>query len=103
MKRLIFGLLVSAFALVCVAQPQPLPYRTVTLVSPFPPGGSTDAIARIMAQRMGVALGQTVIVENSGGAGGSIGGRAGAAAAAPRCPLPHPPAVRDRAHRDRPH
>jgi tripartite-type tricarboxylate transporter receptor subunit TctC len=47
----------------------------VTLVSPFPPGGSTDAIARIMAQRMGTALGQTVIVENVGGAGGSIGGR----------------------------
>jgi tripartite-type tricarboxylate transporter receptor subunit TctC len=47
----------------------------VTLVSPFPPGGSTDAIARIMAQRMGTALGQTVVVENAGGAGGSIGAR----------------------------
>jgi tripartite-type tricarboxylate transporter receptor subunit TctC len=47
----------------------------VTLVSPFPPGGSTDAIARIMAQRMGTALGQSVIVENVGGAGGSIGAR----------------------------
>lgn len=57
------------------AQPAPFPSRTVTLVSPFPPGGSTDAIARIMAQRMGTALGQVVIVENAGGAGGSIGGR----------------------------
>jgi tripartite-type tricarboxylate transporter receptor subunit TctC len=47
----------------------------VTLVSPFPPGGSTDSIARIMAQRMGTALGQSVIVENVGGAGGSIGAR----------------------------
>ncbi len=75
MKRLIFALLVSALSLVCVAQPQPFPYRTVTLVSPFPPGGSTDAIARIMAQRMGTSLGQTVIVENVGGAGGSIGAR----------------------------
>jgi len=75
MKRLVLALLVSAFSLVCAAQPQPFPSRTVTLVSPFPPGGSTDAIARIMAQRMGTALGQTVIVENAGGAGGSIGAR----------------------------
>jgi tripartite-type tricarboxylate transporter receptor subunit TctC len=54
---------------------QSFPSRTITLVSPFPPGGSTDAIARIMAQRMGTSLGQTVIVENAGGAGGSIGAR----------------------------
>jgi len=74
MTRLL-ALLVSALSLVCTAQPQPFPSRTVTLVSPFPPGGSTDAIARIMAQRMGQNLGQTVIVENSGGAGGSIGAR----------------------------
>jgi tripartite-type tricarboxylate transporter receptor subunit TctC len=63
------------FAGLAAAQPAPFPSRTVTLVSPFPPGGSTDAIARIMAQRMGTALGQAVIVENAGGAGGSIGGR----------------------------
>jgi len=75
MTRLVLALLVSALSLVCTAQPQPFPSRTVTLVSPFPPGGSTDAIARIMAQRMGTSLGQTVIVENSGGAGGSIGAR----------------------------
>ena len=75
MKRLVLALLVSAFSLVCAAQPQPFPSRTVTLVSPLPPGGSTDAIARIMAQRMGQSLGQTVIVENAGGAGGSIGAR----------------------------
>jgi tripartite-type tricarboxylate transporter receptor subunit TctC len=75
MTRLVLALLVSALSLVCTAQPQPFPSRTVTLVSPFPPGGSTDAIARIMAQRMGQNLGQTVIVENSGGAGGSIGAR----------------------------
>jgi tripartite-type tricarboxylate transporter receptor subunit TctC len=75
MTRLVLALLVCAFSLVCAAQPQPFPSRTVTLVSPFPPGGSTDAIARIMAQRMGQSLGQTVIVENAGGAGGSIGAR----------------------------
>jgi tripartite-type tricarboxylate transporter receptor subunit TctC len=73
MKRLFLGLLVSAFCVVAAAQS--FPTRTVTLVSPFPPGGSTDSIARIMAQRMGTALGQTVVVENVGGAGGSIGAR----------------------------
>ena len=73
MTRLILALLVCAFS--ALASAQPFPNRTVTLVSPFPPGGSTDAIARIMAQRMGTSLGQTVIVENAGGAGGSIGAR----------------------------
>jgi tripartite-type tricarboxylate transporter receptor subunit TctC len=75
MKRLLLAVAALLLACAAAAQPQPFPSRTVTLVSPFPPGGSTDAIARIMAQRMGTALGQTVIVENVGGAGGSIGGR----------------------------
>jgi tripartite-type tricarboxylate transporter receptor subunit TctC len=51
---------------------QAFPTRSVTLVSPFPPGGSTDAVARIMAEKMRASLGQTVVVENVGGAGGSI-------------------------------
>jgi tripartite-type tricarboxylate transporter receptor subunit TctC len=46
---------------------------TVTLIVPFAPGGSTDAIARIVAEAMRGPLGQTVIVENRGGAGGSLG------------------------------
>ena len=75
MTRLIAGMLLGLAAALAFAQPQPFPSRTITLVSPFPPGGSTDAIARIMAQRMTASLGQTVIVENAGGAGGSIGGR----------------------------
>ena len=62
-------LLVAGGAL---AQQQPYPSRNVTLIVPFPPGGSTDAVARIMAERMRVTLGQTVVVENVGGAGGSI-------------------------------
>jgi tripartite-type tricarboxylate transporter receptor subunit TctC len=49
------------------------PSRTITLIVPFPPGGSTDVAGRILAQRMGEVLGQAVIVENVGGAGGSIG------------------------------
>src|SRR5260370_37312598 len=51
------------------------PSRPITLIVPFPPGGSTDVAARIMADKMGAALGQPVIVENVVGAGGSIGVR----------------------------
>jgi tripartite-type tricarboxylate transporter receptor subunit TctC len=49
------------------------PSRPIMLIVPFPPGGSTDVAARVMADKMGAALGQAVIVENVGGAGGSIG------------------------------
>jgi tripartite-type tricarboxylate transporter receptor subunit TctC len=49
------------------------PNRTVTLVVPFPPGGGTDTGARIVAQRLGAKWGQTVVIENKGGAAGSIG------------------------------
>ena len=56
-----------------VAGAQNFPIRPVTLVVPFSAGGPTDTIARIMAQRMTQSLGQTVVVENTTGAGGSIG------------------------------
>jgi tripartite-type tricarboxylate transporter receptor subunit TctC len=49
------------------------PSRTITIVVPYPAAGPTDTIARILAERMQAALGQTVIVENISGAGGSIG------------------------------
>ncbi len=49
------------------------PSRTVTIVVPYPAGGPTDTIARILAERMQAALGQSVIIENIGGGGGSIG------------------------------
>src|SRR5713226_3253091 len=52
---------------------QSYPSRPITLVVPFPPGGSTDAAARIMAERMRTTLGQSIVIENVGGAGGSIG------------------------------
>jgi tripartite-type tricarboxylate transporter receptor subunit TctC len=49
------------------------PSRTITIVVPYPAGGPTDTLARILAERLQGALGQSVIVENIGGAGGSIG------------------------------
>jgi tripartite-type tricarboxylate transporter receptor subunit TctC len=60
-------------AAVNTASAQVYPSRPLTLVVPFPAGGSTDAIGRIVAERMRVSLGQPVIIENVGGAGGSIG------------------------------
>jgi tripartite-type tricarboxylate transporter receptor subunit TctC len=63
----------AAFAAVTgIAQAQSFPTRAVTLISPFPPGGSTDTAARIIAERMRQPLGQPVVIENVGGASGSI-------------------------------
>ncbi|MEO8281739.1 MAG: tripartite tricarboxylate transporter substrate-binding protein, partial [Ideonella sp.] len=47
--------------------------RTIRLVVPFSPGGSTDILARAIAPRLGVLMGQNVLIDNKGGAGGSIG------------------------------
>src|SRR5918993_5960098 len=49
------------------------PSRTIRVIVPFPAGGTTDMLARLFAQRMSEGLGQTVLVENMGGAGGSVG------------------------------
>ena len=51
---------------------QTYPSHPITLVAPFPPGGATDTIARIMQDSMSKSLGQQIIIENVGGAGGSI-------------------------------
>jgi tripartite-type tricarboxylate transporter receptor subunit TctC len=55
------------------ARAQAYPSRVITIIVPYPAGGPTDTIARILADRMGTALHQNVIVENVSGAGGSIG------------------------------
>ena len=56
-----------------IAAAQSFPTRPVTLITPFPPGGSTDTTARVIADAMRVPLGQTVVVETVAGAGGTIG------------------------------
>ena len=52
---------------------QPFPSRPLRIVVPFPAGGTTDVVARLVAHRMGESMGQNVVVENRGGAGGTIG------------------------------
>ena len=58
------------------AQGEPYPNRPIRMVVPFPAGGPTDGMARIISDRLGAVLGQTIVVENrGGGAGGSIGAK----------------------------
>ena len=71
MRRLLIALVLTLLAGVAGVQAQSYPSRTITIIVPFPPGGSTDTVARIMAERMQTVLGQPVIIENVGGAGGS--------------------------------
>jgi hypothetical protein len=58
-----------ALGTIASAHAQPFPSRAITLIVPFPPGGSTDTAARIMAERMRPILGQPIVIENVRGAG----------------------------------
>jgi tripartite-type tricarboxylate transporter receptor subunit TctC len=81
--RLAAGLgLLAATLGAAQAQPADWPNKPVRWVVPFPPGGAMDAIARLLGERAGKALGQTFVVENRPGAGGNIGAAAVAKAPA---------------------
>jgi tripartite-type tricarboxylate transporter receptor subunit TctC len=67
------ALLLAAFCSLAAAHAQVYPSRPITIVVPYPAGGPTDTLARILADRMKATLGQSLIVENISGAGGSIG------------------------------
>ena len=60
----------------------PFPSRSITMIVPFPPGGPTDLVARILAQKMSESMGQSVIVDNRGGANGNLGAMLAVRAAA---------------------
>jgi len=74
MKKLLALVAAAVMAVAALpAQAQSYPSRAIKLVIPFPAGGATDIVGRTIAQKLSVALGQNVIVENRPGAGGTIG------------------------------
>ena len=77
----VFACLAALASLTAPASAQDFPNRPITLVIPFPAGGSTDLVGRLVAQKMSEGLGQQVIVDNRGGAGGNLGSAAVAKAA----------------------
>jgi tripartite-type tricarboxylate transporter receptor subunit TctC len=83
--RLVFWWAIAVLILLAIAprtiQAQDYPTRTITLVVPYAAGGGNDAMARIVADKMSKSLGQQIVIENRGGAGGTIATRAVAKAA----------------------
>ena len=74
------GLVAGTGLLATSARAENYPTRTITLIVPFPPGGPSDVVARIIGDGLSRQLNETVIIENVGGAGGTIGGARVAAA-----------------------
>jgi tripartite-type tricarboxylate transporter receptor subunit TctC len=75
-KRLYWSILIAACAVAAgssFAQGTTWPQKPITYIVPFPPGGTTDILARTIALKLGPALGTTIVVENKPGAGGNIG------------------------------
>jgi tripartite-type tricarboxylate transporter receptor subunit TctC len=83
-RTLLIAGLCAASALLAATVPassQSYPNRPVKVIVPFPPGGPTDGMARIISDRLGTVLGQSIVIENrGGGAGGSVGAKAVASA-----------------------
>ena len=73
-KMTLFGILVDGAVLAgSAAWSQPFPSRTVRIVVPYPPGGTTDIVARVVAQKLASVWGRQVVVDNRAGAGGNVG------------------------------
>ena len=73
LNRLLLAIALVTGVVTTPAAAQTYPTRPITMIVPYPAGGVTDGLARLIAEHMKGSLGQTVIVENVGGAGGSIG------------------------------
>ena len=73
MRPILAALIAGIVGLTCPAHAQDWPAKQITIVVPFGAGGSADLLARILAAHMQAKFGQTVVVENRAGAGGSIG------------------------------
>ena len=73
--------LIAALSSLDSARAQDYPTRPITMIVPYPAGGGVDAMGRLVGQKLSVALGQPVVIENRGGAGGMIGTRDAAKAA----------------------
>jgi tripartite-type tricarboxylate transporter receptor subunit TctC len=71
------ALLLSGFC-ICASAQDSYPSRPVRFILPFPPGGGTDILGRVIAERLAANLGQPVVTENRGGAGGNVGAEAAA-------------------------
>ena len=81
-RRAALALLAATLGLAGPAlQAQAWPSKPITIIVPFPPGGGTDTVARVLAEKMGPKLGQNIIVDNKGGAAGILGTDAVAKAA----------------------
>ena len=77
MRRIVLAACWQRWHLAAPQSPKTFPSRPITIIVPFSAGGPSDAMARILAERMKVTLGEAVLVENVTGAGGSVGvGRA---------------------------
>jgi len=72
-RILVIGLAMAALGCASVRAQDTYPSKTITMIVPFVAGGSTDLIGRLVAEGLRTVLGQTVVVENRGGAGGSVG------------------------------
>jgi tripartite-type tricarboxylate transporter receptor subunit TctC len=78
---LAIAIVMALHVAVAPARAQDYPSRPITVIVPFPPGGASDVVARIVTNQMSRILGQSIIIENVGGAGGTIGSERVAAAA----------------------